>query len=221
MQSRYAAVVSTLALVVALTGVGAQASGVFVTSKQIKNGAILSQDIHKSAVKSSDLGKSSVKSVDIGEGAVQTSDIGTGQVTPDDVTMPAPAQLQENAGDVATAEVSDSFSLVDAVGTYSKQDPGSILEVDWTGSAAAGFSGCVFQLRVDGQPSGTGTGEIYVANGSTVSVSASALFSALPAGAHQIQIWAKATIGGASSTCTVGPATAGIGQTIVVSEQVV
>src|ERR1044072_1227515 len=98
--NRYSTVVSTLALVVALTGVGAQASGVFVTSKQIRNGTILSQDIHKSAVKSSDLGNGTVKS----------EDIGSGQVEPQDVTMPSPEQIQEAGGGVAMAEVSTAFA---------------------------------------------------------------------------------------------------------------
>ncbi|HEY0391018.1 MAG TPA: hypothetical protein VGC63_04850 [Solirubrobacterales bacterium] len=215
----YPAIASTLALAIALTGATAAATGVFVTSKQIKNGTILTQDIHKNGVKSSDIGTDAVKSADIGTGQVGTSDIGEGQVAPQDVTMPAPNQLQE--GDTASATVGSDFAPVDIVGTYAKQDPTSLLEVDWTGTAGSGFSPCVFQLRVDGQPSAVGAGDTYVGSGA-VSVSATSLFSGLAAGPHQIEIWGRITIGGgAQYPCTVGPASAGISQTLVVSEQVV
>jgi hypothetical protein len=224
----YANVAATLALVIALTGTTAMAT-VLVTSKQIRNGSILSQDIRKNAVKTSDIATNAVGSVDlksdavrtadIGTGQVESSDIGTGQVTPSDVTMPNPQQLQETGA--ATSEVGATFTLLDPVGTYVKQDPDSALEVDWTGTAAAGFSGCNFQLRVDGTPSANEAGTVFVANGGQAeSIAATALFSGLPTGQHSIEIWARTTLGGGSYSCTVGPATAGIGQTIVVSELV-
>lgn len=221
MRHTYATVASTLALLFSLAALcigGAAATGVFVTSKQIKDGAILSQDIHKSAVRSSDIGGGAVKSADILDGAVGSADIGTGQVQPEDVSMPSPAQLQET--DVSAIMAGDAFALADNAGIYNKIDPTSVLEVDWSGTASAGFSPCKFQLRVDGQPSSASAGELYVANGSTLSVAVSALFSGLATGPHQIEVWAVSALEG-SYPCTVGPASAGIGQTFVVSEQVV
>jgi hypothetical protein len=96
--------------------------------------------------------------------------------------------------------------------------------VDWTGSVeghnGGETSGCVFQIRVDGQPSAAGAGEVF-GKGLT-SVSASALFTGLAAGPHKIEIWARMVVDtSAGNSCTVGPAAAGIGQTVVVSEQVV
>lgn len=217
----YSAIASTLALVFSLAALcigGAMATGVIVTSKQIKNGSIRTQDIHKNAVRTSDIGTSAVMSTDIGTGAVQTSDIGAGQVAPEDVTMPAPAQISETS--VETVQAPDGFVVVDVAGSYAKADPSSLLEVSWTGTVATGFSPCIFQLRVDGQPSGANAGEIYVANSSTLSVSVSALFSGLPVGPHQVEVWAKSSLEG-SYPCTVGPASAGIGQTFVIAEQVV
>lgn len=219
-----AGALALIALVVALLGAciaGANAAGVIVSSKQIRNGSILTQDIHKGAVKTSDIGTSAVKSGDIGTSAVQSSDIGEGQVTPDDVTMPDPDQLVDS--DIAKAEFGEEFGRLSDVGTYAKEAPDSLLQVDWTGSAAAGFAGCQFQIRVDGQASGPGAGVFFVANGGqAVSVASTALFSGLPTGAHTIEVWARTVGGGgAQFPCTIGPASAGIAQTFVVSEQVV
>jgi hypothetical protein len=222
----YANVVATLALVIALTSAGAMAGSVFVTSKQIRNGSILTQDIHKGAVKTSDIGTSAVGSSDIKSDAVQSSDIGTGQVTPQDVTMPDPEQLREQ--DVATSNPTMAFAKLDDVGSYTKEDPTSTLEVDWTGSVeghnGGEVSGCVFQIRVDGQPAQGGGGEVF-GQGIT-SVAAAALFGGLGTGPHQIEIWARLAaqepgMGGKFDSCTVGPAAADIAQTVVVSEQVI
>jgi hypothetical protein len=220
LRRNYANVVATLALFVALTGVGLVQAGVLVTSKQIRNGTILSQDIHKAGVKSSDISTGGVRSADIQSGAVESSDIGAGEVEPQDVTMPEPEQLQE--GDVATLDVGDDFALIDTVGTYSKEDPTSTLQVDWTGSASSPFGAdCLFQLRVDGKPSSADGGLIFVASGQPISVSATALFDGFATGSHTIEVWAKQGHGTGTTRCVVGPAEAGIGQTFVVSELVV
>ncbi len=226
----HATVISVLALVVALTSAGAWAGTVLVGSKQIRNGSIRSADLHKSAVRSSDIGPSAVTSSDvkddavqgpeIGEGAVQTSDIGEGQVQPQDVTAPAPKQLHEV--DVAEAEVGAEFTLVDNVGTYSKEDSTSVLEVDWTGTAEAPTTSCTFQLRVDGLPSPDGGGLIFVQLGDITSVSAAALFPGLASGEHMIEVWAQSKPApGSTDPCIVGPEEAGIPQTFVISERIV
>lgn len=241
----YSAIASTMALVLSIAALcvgGAMASGVLVTSKQIKNGSILTQDLHANVVKdktlaansvtSSDIGADQVTAPDIGvgqvdseaigNGEVSSADIGSGQVTPQDMNMPDPSQLKD--GDVAVlATPTLEFQKVDDVGSYTKEDPSSDLEVDWTGSVrgenGGEASGCVFQLRVDGQPAPNGGGEVF-AKGLT-SVSSTALFGALPTGQHAVEIWARITIAtGMGNSCTVGPAAAGIGQTVVVSEQV-
>jgi hypothetical protein len=215
-RDNYAAIVATIALVVALTSAGALAGTVLVGSKQIRNGSILSQDIHKGGVKSSD----------VQNGTIDGADIGNGDVTPEDVTMPDPEQIHE--GDVSRLEdPTTDFQLVDVAGSYTKEDPTSLFEVTWTGSAqgenGGEASGCVFQLRVDGQPAAPGTGELFV-KGVNGNVSASALFGALPAGPHQVEVWAHIMLGdtdASNNSCTVGPAEAGIGQTFVASEIVV
>lgn len=234
-QVRLSVALSVVALVAALCGVGgAYAGSVLVTSKQIKNGTIVTQDIHKGGVKSSDvangtiaspdIGNGDVSTADIGTGQVQTADIGEGQVQPQDVTMPEPEQVVE--GDIAKAEVgTESFGLIDTVGTYAKEDGAAQLQVDWSGSAAADPQGaCIFQVRVDGQAAANGAGQVYLGPSAVISVSTSALFDGLAVGPHTVEVWAM--IGsnhnpsGGPFSCTVGPLTAGVSQTFVVSEQV-
>jgi hypothetical protein len=224
----YSTVTSTLALVFALAALcvgGAMATGVIVTSKQIKNGSILTQDIHKSAVKSTDIGTSAIHSTDIKNGAVDSADIGNGEVTPIDVTMPNPEQIKEAGGSVANPSM--AFAKADDVGGFIKEDPSAVVEIDWTGSVeghnGGEVSGCVFQLRIDGLPAPSGGGEVF-GKGIT-SVAATALFPTIPTGPHQVEIWARlaaqeAGMGGAFDSCTVGPPAAGIGQTIVITEQI-
>lgn len=216
LRRHYSAVVATLALVVALTSAGAMAGTVLIGSKQIRNGSILTQDIHKGGVKSSDIANSTV----------QSGDIGAGEVEPQDVTMPEPEQIRE--ADVASTSVGPEFALVDTVGSYVKEDPTSILQVDWNGTAQAGTvegggSSCTFQMRVDGQPAPDSGGMVVVSIvAQPLSVSVSALFGALSAGPHTIEVWAKSkTQAPGGDPCIVGPAGAGIPQSFIVSEQVV
>lgn len=216
-------IISLFALVIALTSAGAWAATQLpknsVGAQQIKPGAIRSAELHRNAVKSSDLSTSSVQSTDLKEGAVQSTDIGTGEVEPQDVTMPDPKQLQQ-AGST-TANVGTDFGLVATAGTYTKADGASVLQVDWTGTVEAPTASCVFQLRVDGQPSAMGAGAIFVQIGTAISVSASALFAGLPSGLHTIEVWARTPNPGFTDPCVVGPEKAGIPQTFIASEQVV
>ncbi len=227
----YAGVLALAAVVlscIAAVGGVASAAKVFVTSRQIKNGTILSQDIKNNQVKSTDIknnqvtstdiANGQVTSTDIGEGEVHSTDIGTNQVTSSDVNLPESEQIVEAPKDVASAQVGSAFSLVDEAGTYDKEAAESVLEVSWTGSAvAAGITPqCVFQLRVDGNGV-VGAGEMFTGP-STWSGTVTALFPGLPVGPHTIEVWARSTVG--NSTCIVGPAEAGIGQTFSVAEQV-
>lgn len=212
----YANVISTLALVFAVTTGGAYAANNLIDSGDIRNGSVRSADITKSGVKSSDLGAGAVRSTDIKTAAVQSSDIGQGEVEPVDVTMPDPRQLvlrEQKASDVG-----ENFGLVATVGSYDKQAADSQLRVTWTGTAQGFTHSCVFQLRVDGQASATGAGVLYVGT-SIESVSAAALFAVISTGPHSIEIWARAIAGpGSTSSCIVGPAGAGIDQTVVLDE---
>jgi hypothetical protein len=220
-QIRFSVMVSIMALVAALSGVGGAIAGQFIiTSKQIRNGTILSQDIHKGGVKSSDVANGSVGSADITDGNVTGTDIGADQVTPSDVSMPAPTAATPPAasGPVTTA----GFSKIADVTTYGKVQAESVLEVSWAGAIASGPStNCVFQLRVnDAEPNGGG-GEVF-SQGEAVNISTLGIFNGLPAGPVTVSIWAKASASiGGNPSCIVGPAHPGIDTTIVVTEQVV
>lgn len=229
LQARTALVLSVVAIVAALTGVGTTlATQRLVTGAQIKNGSITTKDLKNNGVKAADLAPNSVGSTEIqtdavgteelAPGAVHTSDIGADQVTAGDVDLPEPEQIVK--APEAPDMVGTEFTLVDEVGAYVKEDPTSKLQIAWTGSASAGFSPCQFQLRVDGAAATSGAGVVYVQNSSTLSVSDTALFEGLGAGAHQVQVFARSTQPGQAFPCTVGPSEAGIDQTFVVTEEV-
>lgn len=219
-RANVALVLSAIALVVALTGTAAVATGVVVTSRQIKDGTIRTEDLHSGAVRSSDLKNGAVESSDIGTGQVTSADIGTGQVTPQDLTLPEPVQFHLAAGGAPMVEVNDdSYALVATIGTYQKHDAASALKVDWTGTVQGIYFPCVFQLRVNGVGPVDGAGEIYTSNANQAeSASASVLFKRLDVGSYAIQVWARTTSSFPGGTCTIGPAEAGVTQTFVVSE---
>lgn len=207
---RAAFVISILALVAAMTG-GALA-GVIITSKQIRNGSILSQDIHNNQVKSADLKNRSVDTTDIAKEAVENPEI----------NVPNPAQLDEEGA--ASGQVGVDFALVDKVGTYVKEETATALQVEWLGSAeGATFAPCIFQLRIDGVAAPSSGAEWFVPAQQRSNVSISDIFSGLPEGPHEIEVWARTgpgTMGNGPFVCMVGPASMGIGQTFLVGEVV-
>jgi hypothetical protein len=267
LKDNYSVIASTLALVIALTGTTAMASGL-ISGKQIKNGSITAKDIKKrtvnakllrknsvtaqslktnavtskalkagavdseaiktdavtsstiapDAVGTQEIGTGAVTSAQIGNGDIKSADIGDGEVQPEDITEPAPQQFVIGS---ATGQVDEQFGKVTDVGTYTKQDPTSILSVTWTGTALAPRQSCIFQLRVDGQQAPEGAGLVFANLSGIVNVSSTALFSGLAAGAHTVEVWARAITGGLPVTdpCVIGPEGAGIPQTFVVSEE--
>lgn len=195
MKHNYSVIASTLALVVALTGTGALAAGL-VGSKEIKNHSIKAKDLHR--------------------GAVITKTIKAGAVTPQSVNMPAPKQFAPAAR--ASASADDPFQLAETAGTYDKLAPDSVLQVSWSGVLQAGFSPCIFELRVDGQPSANSGGDIYVLNSNTQSVSVTSLFPGLPPGQHTVQIYKRSASPGYEDQCVVSPADPGIPATVTAQE---
>jgi hypothetical protein len=190
-----------------------------VGSEELAPDAVTSEAIKPNAVGTSDINSGAVTSEQIGNGDVKSQDIGDGEVKPEDITEPAPQQFVIGS---ATAAVAGEFQKVTDVGTYSKQDPTSILSVTWTGTALAPRQACIFQIRVDGQPAANGAGLVFANSGEfqTVNVSSTALFVE-GAGSHSVEVWARAITGGLPGTdpCVIGPAEAGIPQTFVVSEE--
>jgi hypothetical protein len=217
-RDNYAAIAATVALVVALTGVGAQAASILVTSNDIKNGSVKSVDIANSGVRSADIKASTIK----------TSDIGSGQVQPSNLSLPAPADLQSGAAQLQPPP-SDLTQLA-VIGPFTKEDPNSIVKIEWTGSVQGRnegeAGGCVFQIRVDGQKSPAGGGEVF---GGPVpaSIASTVLFPGLPAGPHTIEVWAKGSLPESpmgiesGDRCVIGPAIATVPQSFVVSEEIV
>lgn len=230
LQSRVALAIAAVALLCALSGIaGAYAGQVLITGKQIRNGSLTTQDYKKGSVQTSDVKDGAISGADVGDGAVgapdlqdggiTSTDIGTNQVTPTDIDLPDPVQTVEPGA--ASASLGTDFVNLDPIETYVKVDGTSDLEVTWSGSAEAGFSPCQFQIRVDGQAAAAGAGVVYVANGTiNGNVSTTALFSGLPAGPHDVAIYARAVNAGGSYPCTIGPAGAQMVQTFITGEQV-
>ncbi len=204
----YSTIVSTLALVVALTSAGAWAiSANSVGPKQIKRNAVRAQEIKRDAVKPAELAADSVESAEIAEGAVNAANL----------TLPPPVTFTFDQEATLRPGTGEAQRLV-VLGTFEKSVPESVASVSWSGAVAADFAPCVFQLRVDGATDDRGSAEAFVENSTTTSVSVQALFTGLAAGPHQIEVWARNT--STEGTCRVGPPQAQVGQTVVVQEVV-
>lgn len=281
----YPHIVSTAALVVALTMGGAYATERWIHPKQIRPGTIQARHIKKNAVAARHLGRNAVRarqiakgqiraphignnqitgraiasneisgdhiaprsigqkevapnaigttqiaagavgSAAIADGSIRSADIGDGQVTPTELRLPRPLQIQTPAGQFPVRHMPQTYQRLALIGIYAKEDATTDLQVTWTGIAKAGFSPCVFQIRVDGQPSAVNAGELYIPNGSTVPVSATSLFRGRAAGRRSIEIWARAIHDGSGTPqggypCEIGPEEATVGQTFVIAEQV-
>lgn len=200
------------------------ATGVIVTSRQIKNGTITTKDLKNNGVQSTDLRNGTVGSQDISTEAVTSEDIGANQVTPQDVKMPPPCERTGDDGSAAAPVTTSGFTRIFTAGTCTKEQGESLLKVEWSGAVVSGpATNCVFQLRVNEQEATGGGAEVF-AGSATTNVATSGLFS-VPAGTVSIEVWAKATMfvpGGAGGgpSCVVGPAGT-IDSTFVVNEEVV
>lgn len=138
--------------------------------------------------------------------------------------MPDPVQFKVAQSATVEPPKGDlDFQKVLDLATYTKTVASSALEVTWAGSVeghnGGEVSGCVFQLRVDGNPAAAGGGEVFGLN--LASVSGVAIFPGLGIGAHTIEVWAKVNVDTTSNRCTVGPAKAGMDQTVVAHEIVI
>jgi hypothetical protein len=143
------------------------------------------------------------------------------------LALPEPTECRAAGG--VTIHPGTTFEKVADVCTATKVEATSVLEVSWEGTAEGRnqgeASGCVFQVRVNGQPSPQGGGETFVKG--LGSASAGALFPGLPAGAVTVEVWARLVnpssgMGPQYDQCTLGPAGAGgLAQTVDVSEAVV
>lgn len=114
LRDNYAAIMSTIAVVIALTGTTAMATGL-ITGKQIKNGSISTKDIHKGAVAQKLIKKNAVTAKAIKPDAVTSTAIKADAVTseaiqPDavgtsDIGANAVTSEQIGNGDIKSADI--------------------------------------------------------------------------------------------------------------------
>lgn len=206
----------TLAIVLALLALclgGALASGriIITSSSQIKNGAVTSKDVKNNTVRSADLGPNSVTGTEIDPNAVEPSDVAL------------PPAVETNPPVAAVTDPNpfspSAYEVIGTVGTFDKQQAESQLEVQWSGVISAGGAAtlCVYQLRVNGQPSPGGGGEA-VAHEGVINVATGALFSA-PVGPANIEVWARVTsTADPAATCGVGGL--GVASTFIFNEAI-
>lgn len=187
-----------------------------VTGPNIAADAVTADTLARNSVTAAAIAPGQVTSAEIGDGAITSSDIGEGQVTPDEISVPEPVQIRVQDGTFPGRLVTGTYTHVATVGTYTKQEDSTSVQVSWVGSALSQFGPCIFQLRIDGQPSQHDAGEVMAFGLSSVSVTA--LFKAPPAGRHTIEVWARHNYETSEYRCTVGPAET-IGQTFVIAEQ--
>jgi hypothetical protein len=218
MKDRASLVISTLALVVALTTAGAWAQTNLITGAQIKNGTLTTKDLHNNTVASTDIHNGTVSTADIGSEQVTSPDIGANQVTPTDVQLPPPSETTPNG---VSGPVTDQFTKLADVGTYNKTQAESLLNVTWSGAVASGSgTNCVFQVRVNGAEPNAGGGEVFSTQGA-VNVSTTALFAGIGTGPLTVEVWAKYSAQFSAPTCILGPSNPGIDNTFVITEEVI
>lgn len=217
-QARASLVVSVLALVVAVSGVAGAAAGALIGSKQIRNGS----------VKSVDLRNNGVASADLKNNGVQSSDLAPESVEGEALALPEPVQCHVEGSATLKPPTAD-YTKVATLCSYDKVEPESVLEINWTGSVEGRNEGeggaCVFQLRVNGAAIAGGGGEAFARGLQPANVSA--IFTGLAPGHLEIEVWARGTLPEDSTgeatgdRCVVGPANAGVSQTLDVVEAVV
>lgn len=190
--TRYSAITSTLALLVSLTLGGAYAAD--------------------------ELGKNSVGARELEKNAVRSQEVASNAVGSKEVDLPRPETIA--AGGAPSLPQHGSTDPQKLLGQpYVKQDAATVLRVDWSGAVVSNGVPCVFEVRLDGQPSQSQP--LYLDAQSKLSVATSVVFPGVPAGPHEVQVWARstATVGGSfSGACSLGIPDVGIGQSLVVEE---
>jgi hypothetical protein len=104
----------------------------------------------------------------------------------------------------SASSFSNDYTKILDVGTFTKLDDGSLLDVTFNGriyvqSFGGASTGATFELRIDDNPSTNGyartTLKLSEAGGSGIQTSVKGIFTDLDAGSHTVSIWVKTTYG--------------------------
>jgi hypothetical protein len=123
-------------------------------------------------------------------------------------------------GSDGDATIGAQYEPLRTVGTVDKVNDGTALRLDWDAHAArVGGSFCEFQLRVDAANENGNTSADFenaaggaVVMGEDAVISVTALFTGLPAGERQVQIWVR----GDATQCNLNDGD--FGQGVLVTE---
>lgn len=231
----YANVVATLALFVALGG--SSYAALTITSRDVKNNSLTGADIKNSSLTGGDIKDRSLRPGDFRAGDVPPGPAGPQGVKGDrgekgergDAGVPGIVKrtnlhyVSENS-----ATPDGTYVLLRTVGTFVKDLAPSSVKLTWNAHARTiGPGFCHYVLRVDGKSTdGNATvntqqsenGSVVLYNyGADASeeasvISATAVFSGLQRGEHDVQIWFRGT----ATTCDLNDGN--FGQDLIVEE---
>ena len=196
-----------------------------VTSAKIVEGTITTADLANSSVTSAKILDGTIASPDIANGAVTLSKISnTGasaknvlQYTGSTIVWDyAPGSIIRytflNADCNQLQNFTGTFQKIGNIGTVSKVDPGSILEVSYYGRVSVEnvtTTGAYFEMRVDDVATTNGRANLHVKNSeigtSGISAFFTAVFSGLSAGNHTISMWVRAQGTGTGTYASYNP----------------
>jgi hypothetical protein len=234
----YANVVATLALFVALGG--SSYAALTITSRDVKNNSLTGADVKNSSLTGSDIKEQSLRPSDFRAGDLPPGPAGPagppgakgdrgekgerGEAgVPGLVKRTNLHYINEN-----TATPGGTYVLLRTVGTFTKELPLSTIKLTWNAHARTiGPGFCHYVLRVDGkstdgnasvnvQQSENGNAVLYNygadASQEASVISATAVFTGLQRGEHDVQIWFRGT----AATCNLNDGN--FGQDLIVEE---
>ena len=205
-----------------------------ITTADLADGSITSAKISDGTVSNVDLANNSVTSAKIVDGTIITADLANSSVTAAKISNSgagtnhvlqyngttvdwdyAPGSLikysflNANCPGGATHNFTNTFSKISNIGTISKADATSKLEVTYYGRIfVATFNestGAYFELRVNDNPTTNGRANVNLraseAGGYGIPASFTGVFTGLSAGIHTISMWVRAV--GSTGTGTL------------------
>lgn len=204
-----AMVVALIALAVAAGGTGYAALSLPASSvgpRQLRTGAVTGKKIKRNAVTSAKVKDASLRRRDFAAGQLPAGPAGPAGA-PGPTGTPGPTGAAGAAGAIRTTQlnytgettssVSFTYQRVRDLGTFTKDQAGSVINLYWQSHISANGSFCLYQLRVDGNPSDPASGEAVV-YAPEAPVYVRARFTGLAAGPHTVSLWLE----GSAMSCT-------------------
>lgn len=180
-----------------------------ITSGDIANATIALADMAANSVDTSKIVDSTIVSADIADSTIGTADIGIGGVATSEILdgTIGPADIEARliprrtrltySNQLTDNTISTTYELFRTVGSFTKVDASTQVELEWHTHVSVSGTFCDWQLRIDGlQPSGQTDGRI-VSYAAEAPGSAKQVFSGLSAASHTVHIYVR----GSATSC--------------------